>query len=136
MVDFRRAIDLLLSRDLLLSGGVLSRGGVDAARIAYVGHSFDASVRAILAGVEKRISTFVLMAGSCGDEYYVFQSGAPETYAEHCESVFGEPKLMKYYDASHALNARARQDRVLWLVKRLRLKPIDEAELKKIPQLQ
>jgi dienelactone hydrolase len=172
VVDFRRAIDLLLSRD-----------DVDPKRIAYVGHSFDAKVGAILSGVEKRISTFVLMAGSCGDAYYVFQSGAPGTaemrkqvgdaklreyfaryawvdpeqyvghsspaavflqfasqdgpasYAQHCEDIFGEPKRMQIYDASHALNAEARRDRVLWLVKRLRLKSVDQDELAKIPEL-
>jgi hypothetical protein len=172
VVDFRRALDLLLARD-----------DVDPKRIAYVGHSFDAKVGAILSGVEKRVSTFVLMAGSCGDAYYVFQSGAPGTaemrkqvgdaklreyfaryawadpeqyvehsspaavflqfasedgpasYAEHCEAIFGAPKLMQIYDAPHALNARARRDRVLWLVKRLRLKSVDQDELKKIPEL-
>jgi len=84
VVDFRRAIDLLLSRD-----------DVDPKRIAYVGHSFDAKVGAILSGVEKRISTFVLMAGSCGDAYYVFQSGAPGT-AEMRKQV-GDAKLREYF---------------------------------------
>jgi dienelactone hydrolase len=172
VVDFRRALDLLLARP-----------DVDPQRIAYVGHSFDAKVGAILSGVEKRISTFVLMAGSCGDAYYVFHSGAPgmaemrkqvgeaklreyfaryawadpekyvghsapaavflqfasadgpASYAEHCESLFGTPKHMQIYDAPHALNARARQDRVDWLVRRLRLKPVDRGELSKIPEL-
>ncbi len=172
VVDFRRALDLLLARN-----------DVDARRIAYVGHSFDAKVGAILSGVEKRISTFVLMAGSCGDTYYVFNSGAPgmaemrkqvgdaelrgyfakyawadpeqyvrhsspaavflqfasedgpASYAQHCEAIFGEPKRMKIYHASHALNADARRDRVLWLVKCLRLKSVDQADLAKIPEL-
>jgi hypothetical protein len=58
-VDFRRALDL-----------PLARGDVDPKRIAYVDHSFDAKVGDILDGVDNRISTFVLMAGSCGDAYY------------------------------------------------------------------
>jgi hypothetical protein len=172
VVDFRRPLDLLLAR-----------GDVDTKRIAYVGHSFDAKVGAILSGVEKRISTFVLMAGSCGDAYYVFQSGAPgtaemrkqigdtklreyfakygwadpeqyvkrsspaavflqfasedgpESYAQHCEEIFGEPKRMQVYDASHALNAAARRDRVQWLVKRLRLESVDKDALAKISEL-
>jgi dienelactone hydrolase len=172
VVDFRRALDLLLARK-----------DVDPKRIAYVGHSFDATVGAILSGVEKRISTFVLMAGSCGDAYYVFQSGAPgaaetrkqvgdaklreyfaqyswadpeqymghsspaavflqfasedgpASYAQHCEAIFGEPKRMQIYHAPHALNAEARRDRVQWLVKRLRLKPVDQDALASIPEL-
>jgi cephalosporin-C deacetylase-like acetyl esterase len=50
--DLRRAVDLLLAR-----------GDVDPARIAYVGHSFGATQGGIFAGVEKRVRTFILMAG-------------------------------------------------------------------------
>jgi dienelactone hydrolase len=57
VIDLRRAVDLLLSRR-----------GIDKTRIAYVGHSYSAHAGAILAGVEKRISTFVLMAGTYADE--------------------------------------------------------------------
>jgi dienelactone hydrolase len=52
VVEFRRAIDLLLARE-----------DVDAGRTAYVGHSYNATTGAILARVEKRIHSFVLMAG-------------------------------------------------------------------------
>jgi len=61
VVDFRRGLDLLLAR-----------GDVDPKRVAYVGHSFDAHVGAILSGVEKRIGSFVLMAGLYADEEFVF----------------------------------------------------------------
>jgi dienelactone hydrolase len=57
VIDLRRAVDLLLSRR-----------GIDKNRIGYVGHSYSAHAGAILAGVEKRISTFVLMAGTYSDE--------------------------------------------------------------------
>ncbi len=50
--DLRRAIDLLTARP-----------EVDAGRLAYVGHSFGALFGGILAGVEERLRTFVLMAG-------------------------------------------------------------------------
>lgn len=50
--DLRRAVDLLTARP-----------EVDAERIAFVGHSFGALFGGILAGVEKRIKTCVLMAG-------------------------------------------------------------------------
>jgi hypothetical protein len=63
LIDFRRGIDLLTSRYKL------SRNA-----IAYVGHSFDAHVGGILSGVEKRINSFVLMAGGFADEEYVFDA--------------------------------------------------------------
>jgi dienelactone hydrolase len=50
--DLRRAIDLLAARP-----------EVDAERMAYVGHSFGALFGGILAGVDKRLNTCVLMAG-------------------------------------------------------------------------
>ena len=61
VIDFRRGLDMLLSRR-----------DVDPQRIAYVGHSFDAHVGGILVGVERRIGSFVLMAGGLADEEYVF----------------------------------------------------------------
>ena len=52
VVDLRRGVDLLLSRP-----------DVDPKRVAYVGHSFGATWGGVLAGVEKRIRAFVLIAG-------------------------------------------------------------------------
>jgi dienelactone hydrolase len=57
LVDFRRGVDLLLARK-----------DVDPNRIAYVGHSYNASIGAILSGVDRRFKAFVLMAGSMSDE--------------------------------------------------------------------
>ena len=54
----KTAIDLLRAVDFLNS-----RSEVDASRIGFVGHSFGALFGGILAGVEKRIKAFVLMAG-------------------------------------------------------------------------
>lgn len=174
LIDFRRGVDLLLSRR-----------DVDPRRLAYVGHSFDAHVGAILAGVEKRIGSFVLMAGNYADEEYVFdpdnpqmlalrrrvgderirayareyawddpvyfvghvapsavflQFGSrdeplPEKWARHNYDLFSEPKKIAFYDAGHALNARARLERDRWLAERLRLRPLDEAALARIPEL-
>ncbi|HVX66202.1 MAG TPA: hypothetical protein VHA11_06360, partial [Bryobacteraceae bacterium] len=84
-VDFRRGIDLLLSR-----------GDVDPRRIAYVGHSFDAKVGAMLAGVEKRISSFVLMAGQYDNRYYAFHADTPEM--EKLRKQYGEAKLRAYLE--------------------------------------
>jgi cephalosporin-C deacetylase-like acetyl esterase len=56
VLDLRRGVDLLLARR-----------DVDPARVAYVGHSYNANVGGLLSGVEKRIKTFVLMAGTLSD---------------------------------------------------------------------
>lgn len=172
VVDLRRGLDLMLARP-----------DADPKRVAYVGHSFDAHVGAILAAVDKRLQLFVLMAGSYADEENTFNSTDPEIlkirqqlgeekmrkyFREHeyddpiyflshsspaavflqfargdgPESIgrtayerFGEPKKIAFYDAEHSLNAAARRDRVDWLIERMKLKPVDEAELSRIPQL-
>jgi len=57
VMDMRRGVDLLLAR-----------GDVDRKRIAYVGHSYNAGVGALLSGVDRRFKAFVLMAGTTSDE--------------------------------------------------------------------
>jgi len=57
IMDMRRGVDVLLARP-----------DVDAKRIAYVGHSYNAGVGALLSGVDRRFKAFVLMAGSMSDE--------------------------------------------------------------------
>ena len=59
--EWRVAIDLMLSGQ-----------NVDPERIAYVGHSFSAGVGAMLAGMEKRIGSFVLMANQYSLREYLF----------------------------------------------------------------
>jgi dienelactone hydrolase len=66
VIDFRRGVDLLTARN-----------DIDAARLAYVGHSYNAHTGGILAGIEKRIGSFVLMAGVFADEEFVFASDSP-----------------------------------------------------------
>ncbi len=56
IVDMRRGADLLLAR-----------GDVDAQRLAFVGHSYNASVGGFLSGIDKRFRAFVLMAGALSD---------------------------------------------------------------------
>ena len=56
-VNLRRGADLLLARK-----------DVDPKRLAYVGHSCDASAGAILSGVDKRFKAFVIMAGDLSFE--------------------------------------------------------------------
>ena len=57
IIDMRRGVDLLLARK-----------DVDPQRVAYVGHSYNATVGAFLSGIEKRFKVFVLMAGGLSDE--------------------------------------------------------------------
>jgi dienelactone hydrolase len=57
VIDMRRGLDLLLARK-----------DVDAKRVAYVGHSYNAMVGAILSGVDRRFKAFVLMAGPLSKE--------------------------------------------------------------------
>ena len=57
IIDMRRGADLLLARK-----------DVDHARLAYVGHSYDATVGGFLSGIDKRFKAFVLMAGGLSDE--------------------------------------------------------------------
>jgi dienelactone hydrolase len=52
VIDFRRGLDLLLTRPQ-----------VDPRRMAYVGHSYGAQWGAILGAIDKRFKTLVLMAG-------------------------------------------------------------------------
>jgi dienelactone hydrolase len=57
VMDMRRGVDVLLARK-----------DVDSKRIAFVGHSYNAGVGALLSGVDRRFKAFVLMAGSMSDE--------------------------------------------------------------------
>ena len=57
VIDMRRGVDLLLARK-----------DVDARRIAFVGHSYNAKIGALLSGVDRRFKAFVLMAGATSDE--------------------------------------------------------------------
>ncbi len=82
VLDMRRGVDLLLARD-----------DVDPERIGLVGHSYDAAVGGILAGVEKRIATFVLMAGGLAEEEMLF-SDEP-AFVEWRQRV-GEDRIKAY----------------------------------------
>jgi dienelactone hydrolase len=55
IVDLQRAVDLLLARD-----------DVDSARIAYVGVSYGGAMGGLFAGVERRLSGYVLRVGDGG----------------------------------------------------------------------
>jgi dienelactone hydrolase len=56
-INIRRGVDLLLTRK-----------DVDPKRIAYVGHSCDATTGGFLSGIEKRLKAIVIMAGGLSDK--------------------------------------------------------------------
>lgn len=84
VIDLRRGLDWLLARP-----------DVDASRVAYVGHSFDAHVGAILAATEKRIHSFVLMAGSFADQENTFQAKDPTVLA--IRKRVGDAEMRRYF---------------------------------------
>lgn len=51
------------------------------------------------------------------------------------EKIVSTPRRLKIYEATHALNAEARRDRIAFLVEQLKLKPVPEAVIMKIPEL-
>lgn len=130
VVDLRRGLDLLLSRP-----------DIDAGRMAYVGHSYDSVAGAILDAMDKRIAAFVFMggpqlafsftepyAGELGPAPALFQYGlhdelVPLAAAKDYVAKASGPKTVKFYDAGHALNAKARVDRDSFLSKTLKLSP-------------
>jgi len=57
IVDMRRGADLLSARKDL-----------DPTRLAYVGHSYNATVGGFLSGIDKRFKAFVLMAGGLSND--------------------------------------------------------------------
>ena len=86
IVDLRRGVDVLLTRRY-----------IDKTRIAYVGHSFGAHAGAILAGVEKRITSFVLMAGTYSDEEDVRKATDKDSGAYKWREALGPHKVDMYF---------------------------------------
>src|SRR5439155_5589665 len=171
VIDMRRGVDLLTARR-----------DVDPNRVAYVGHSCNAAVGALLSGLDRRFKAFVLMAGTTTDKMWqdskdfqefrqkmgpekvdaflgkygyldqgkfvshaapaviLLQYGSREKFlnadrARQYAAVVSEPKQLKIYDAEHALNAEARRDRMQFLIKQLKLKPLPDAAIAAIPNL-
>ena len=60
---------------------LLSRPDVDAARIAYVGHSWNAGTGAILDAIDKRFAAFVFVSGPQSTREYVISSDSPRMVA-------------------------------------------------------
>jgi len=77
IVDMRRGADLLLARK-----------DVDSQRLAYVGHSYNATAGGFLSGIDKRFKAFVLMAGGLSDQV----DSKSEEYKQYRQKV-GPEKL-------------------------------------------
>lgn len=95
-----------------------------------------ASVGGILSGIDRRFKAFVLMAGrrssSCNMRQVQFLTA---DRARAYEKIVSEPKRFKLYEAPHALNAEARQDRIAFLTEILKLKTLPATAINSIPDL-
>lgn len=93
VIDLRRAVDILLSRK-----------DVDPKRIGFVGHSYGATWGGVLAGVEKRITTFVLMAG-LPDVADFSHSGARDMdkISEELTAKFNQQQVQHYVEIISAI---------------------------------
>ena len=78
IVDLQRGLDLLTSRP-----------DVDPERIGYVGHSYGATLGGVLAGIEKRVKAYVLMAGLVAHSEW-WRSGDHEFYHRFRAQVTAE----------------------------------------------
>jgi dienelactone hydrolase len=85
IVDLKRSADLLLARK-----------DVDPRRLAYVGHSYDATAGGFLSGIDKRFKAFVLMAGGLSDEV----DSKAEEYKQYRQKV--GPEKFDAFKAKYA----------------------------------
>ena len=85
VIDMRRGVDLLTARR-----------DVDPKRIAYVGHSCNAAVGALLSGLDRRFKAFVLMAGTTSDEI-THQTKEFQDFRQRVGPERVDPFIAKYY---------------------------------------
>jgi dienelactone hydrolase len=125
----------------LILDWLLAEPGIDPKRIAYVGHSYGAMAGAELAGVEPRFTAFVLLGAvppepdSARDLPHarapvLVQCARLDTEANvrGCPEVHrhaGGPKSIVWYDDDHHFTSlEAMRDRLAWLERYLKLKPL------------
>ena len=72
VVEFRRALDLLLSQS-----------NVDKARIGFVGHDYGAMYGILMAGVDQRVNTFVFIAATQSLNDWAFLGPQPKSKAAY-----------------------------------------------------
>ena len=162
VVCYRRAIDYLLSLKT-----------IDPERIGFVGHSYGGIMGGVLAGIDRRVKTFVLAGGVARYTWHIAETDAdvwnewrkqftPEQLAKALETIrpvdpdqyvgaphgpmliqcgsfdfinvepcadlgraASAPKEVRWYDTDHAFaDIEATLDRMHWLERELRLKPV------------
>ncbi|HSE33303.1 MAG TPA: acyl-CoA thioester hydrolase/BAAT C-terminal domain-containing protein [Pyrinomonadaceae bacterium] len=78
VIELRRALDLLLSQPQ-----------VDKARVGYVGHDFGAMYGMLMAGVEKRVKTYVFIAATQSLNDWAFLGPQPKSKAAYLKQNAG-----------------------------------------------
>jgi len=121
IVDVRRAVDIVQNRFGLLPG-----------HIGYVGHSFGASFGGVIAGVERRISAYVLMAGAASATEIMRTSQHPlivkareNTPSEAWEAMLA---VEAPYDACHYIGQAAPAALLFQFARHDDFVPMQEAE--------
>ncbi len=78
VIDLRRTLDVLLAQP-----------GVDPERLGFVGHDFGAMCGALVAGVDKRVKVYVLMAGTYtfGDWFLYGSDRSKEAEQRYVERI-------------------------------------------------
>ncbi|UCC53394.1 MAG: alpha/beta hydrolase [Anaerolineaceae bacterium] len=139
VVSLRRGADLLELRE-----------DIDSSRLAYVGHSWGATFGGILADVDKRFQTYILIAGvpsfseiwerkdlvpfdgihyigQAAPAPLLFQLANQDEYVSRDTALLfyeaaSEPKQVNWYDTTHFFkHEEAQQDRLEWLSRELKL---------------
>ena len=136
VIFIRRAIDFLDSLPQ-----------VDPTRLAFVGHSFGANFGGVVAGVDARIHSFVLMAGVANlsryntpdlrdvdahqyishadEDVFLFQFGDLDEYIDKRAALFyynsasGQKSILWYKTDHQGVEHEGKADRVAWLLQQL-----------------
>ncbi|HEY1340575.1 MAG TPA: prolyl oligopeptidase family serine peptidase [Bryobacteraceae bacterium] len=92
-VDIRRAVDVLLRQY-----------GVQPARLAYVGHSYGATLGGVIAAGERRFHALVLMGGFASLSEGAKAPALAPIDAERYIAAASNPKEVHWYECGHELN--------------------------------
>jgi dienelactone hydrolase len=126
VVNAERALDLLAARK-----------DVDSKRLGLVGFSLGAQTAAVVAGVDRRLTSVGLIAGrGAGTPRYwlphanadlFFQDGTRDDHVPHAQLVAlikaapGHPRV-RWYDTKHGMNTKTLDDQVAWQAAELGLR--------------